>query len=120
MTSASRNKAKKKTYFKVTFTYEDEVYQVCARHVETSEWMGMIEVSEFIFPEGGLVYNPGEERLRKEFEGIQRTWVPFHAVLRIDEISDNRTGEVKIVPLRGGGQTGREVALHAPKPRSES
>ncbi|MDH4247496.1 MAG: DUF1820 family protein [Deltaproteobacteria bacterium] len=118
MNDTTRSKAKEKTYFKVTFTSEDEVYQVCARKVDNSDVMGLVELSEFIFPEGGLVINPGEERLRKEFEGIKRTWVPYHAILRIDEISDKRAGEVKIVPMRAGKAGGREVPENTPpRPR---
>ena len=99
-TRAKGARETEKTYFKVSFTHEDEVYQVCAREVESSDLYGLIMLADFIFPEGGLVYNPGEERLRKEFEGIRRTWIPYHAILRIDEISEKRAGEVKIVPMR--------------------
>ncbi|MBI3992395.1 MAG: DUF1820 family protein [Candidatus Lambdaproteobacteria bacterium] len=87
------------TYYKVTFSSENELYQVCARNVSTSDLLGLIEIGDFIFPQNKLVYNPGEERIRREFEGIQRTWIPYHAIVRIDEISDSRESEIKIVPL---------------------
>ena len=96
---AGKSKSQDKTYFKVTFTHNGEVYQVCAGSVGPSDLYGLIEIAEFQFPQSGLVYNPGEERLRKEFEGIRRTWVPYHAIIRIDEVSDNRAEEIKIVPL---------------------
>ena len=88
-----------KTYYKITFTNETELYQVCARRVVSSELYGLIEIGDFIFPRNKLVFNPGEERIRREFEGILRTWLPYHAIVRIDEVSDQREGEIKIVPL---------------------
>ena len=88
-----------KTYYKITFTNDSELYQVCARQVASSDLYGLIEIGDFIFPRNKLVYNPGEERIRREFEGIRRTWLPYHTIVRIDEVSDQREGEIKIVPL---------------------
>ena len=94
-------KSREKTYYVVTFTRENELYQVCARKVASSDLYGLIEIGEFIFPENKLVYNPGEERIKREFQGIKRTWLPYHAIVRIDEVSDDRESEIKIVPLEG-------------------
>lgn len=104
--SGASTKAKKppKTYYKITFTTENEIYQICAREVSPSDFYGLIEIKDFIFPTSKLVYNPGEERLRREFEGIRRTWVPFHSVKRIDEIADARESEIKIVPMDRGAE----------------
>ena len=94
-TSSSREK----TYFKVSFTRDNELYQICARSVGPSDWWGLIELSDFIFPENKLVYNPGEERIKREFSNIRRTWIPYHAIVRVDEVLDSMESEVKIVPL---------------------
>jgi hypothetical protein len=99
-----------KTYYKVSFSLDQEMYQVCARHVESSNLYGLIEIGDFIFPENKLVYNPGEDRIRREFQGIQRTWLPYHAIVRIDEVRDSQESEVKIVPL----QAVRKAAEPAP------
>ena len=87
------------SYYKVRFQLDDEEYQVCARTVESSTLYGLIELGDFIFPESGVLYNPGEERVRREFEGVRRTWIPYHAVIRIDEVPDEREREIKVVPL---------------------
>ncbi len=102
-------------YYRVTFSHEDELYQVCAREVSTSDLLGLIEIGDFIFPENKLVYNPGEERIKREFEGIHRTWVPYHAIVRIDEISDSRESEVKIVPF----ESGRKATKPSPLPNPD-
>lgn len=97
------------TYYRVSFTREQELYQICARRVQPSDLWGLIEISEFVFPESRLVFNPGEERLRREFEGIQRTFLPYHSIVRIDEVVDSQAREIKIVPLQAvqGGLSGR-------------
>lgn len=94
-----KSAAREKTYYKVSFIRDNELYQVCAREVHSSTLYGLIEIAGFIFPENRLVYNPGEERIRREFGGIKRTWLPFHAIVRIDEVLDGTESEVKIVPL---------------------
>jgi hypothetical protein len=93
------------TYYKVSFTRDQELYQICARSVQASDLYGLLEISEFVFPESKLVFNPGEERLRREFEGILRTFLPYHAVVRIDEVLDTQEREIKIVPLHPSGGT---------------
>jgi hypothetical protein len=105
--AAQQRPKRDKTYYKVSFTRDDELYQVCARQVQASDLYGLIEISDFVFPESKLVYNPGEERLRREFAGIQRTFLPYHAIVRIDEVLDTQASEIKIVPLHalpGGAQ----------------
>ncbi len=105
---ASANGSKARNYYRVTFQSETgDVYQLCARSVGTSDLYGMIEMSEFLFPETGLVYNPGEERLRKEFANIRKTWTPYHAILRIDEVDACEGQHAKIIAFggkRGGMQ----------------
>jgi len=107
---------REKTYYKITFTNDDELYQLCARELSTSDLYGLIEIGDFIFPDGRILYNPGEERLRREFEGIKRTWIPYHAIVRIDEIQDSMESESKIIPLKSMPNPGRHETLKKPEP----
>ena len=51
-----------------------------------SKGFGFIEVEELLFGEGSkLLIDSSEERLKTEFEGVCRTYIPLHAVLRIDD-----------------------------------
>lgn len=109
-------KTREKTYFIVSFTRDDELYQICARSVASSDLYGLIEIGDFIFPENKLVFNPGEERIKREFSGIKRTWIPYHAIVRIDEVAATRESEIKIVRLAGGGEG--EPARELFKPES--
>ncbi|HUJ76195.1 MAG TPA: DUF1820 family protein [bacterium] len=104
------------THFKVSFTHDNELYQVCARRVEASELYGLIEIGDFIFPENTLVYNPGEERIRREFQGIARTFLPYHAIVRIDEVPDSQQTEAKIVPLQALRKPVEAPLIKKPEP----
>jgi hypothetical protein len=48
---------------------------------------GFIEVEELVFGERTtVVLDPSEERIKTEFEGVKRSYLPLHSVLRIDEV----------------------------------
>lgn len=106
---------REKTYYKITFSNEEELYQVCARELSSSDLYGLIEIGDFIFPTNRLVYNPGEERLKREFEGIKRTWIPYHSIVRIDEIQESRESESKIIPLKSLPRVGSGEAVKKPE-----
>lgn len=109
-------KKRDRTSYRVTFSSQEELYQICARSVSSSDLYGLIEIGGFFFPENKLVYNPGEERIRREFSGITRIWVPYHAIVRIDEMADESEGEIKIVPLERKNPPEAAPFLKKPKP----
>jgi hypothetical protein len=58
-------------------------------------------VEELLFGErSSVVLDPSEERIKGEFEGVKRTYLPMHSVLRIDEVK--KQGMSKITALEGG------------------
>ena len=87
--------------FKVQFVREGKVWEVYARKVTHGGLFGFIEVEDFVFGERStVVVDPGEEKVKAEFAGVKRTWLPLHAVLRIDEVK--KTGVSKITAYEGG------------------
>ena len=57
-------------------------------------------LEEFVFGERTqLVVDPGEEKLKAQFEGVVRSFVPMHSIVRIDEVE--RLGTPKISEARG-------------------
>lgn len=81
--------------YKVVFLNHDKVYELFANAVYQSEMYGFVEVEDFVFSDDGqLIVDPGVEKLRAEFSDVQRTYIPMHHVLRIDEVE--REGSVKI------------------------
>jgi hypothetical protein len=87
--------------FKVLFVNQGKVYEIYARKVGHGGLFGFIEVEELVFGERStVVVDPGEERIKSEFEGVKRTYLPLHSVLRIDEVK--KQGVSKISSFEGG------------------
>jgi hypothetical protein len=87
--------------FKVLFVNQGKVYEVYARKVSHGTLFGFIEVEELVFGERStVVLDPAEERIKSEFEGVKRTYLPLHSVLRIDEVK--KQGQAKITTFEGG------------------
>ncbi len=85
----------KKSLYRIIFAYQDTIYEIYARKVCESEMFGFLEVEDFVFGENtSLVVDPSEERLKVEFNSITRTFIPMHAVFRIDEV--NKQGIAKV------------------------
>lgn len=86
--------------FKVLFVNQGKVYEVYARKVSHGSLLGFVEIEELVFGErAGVVLDPGEERVKSEFEGVKRSYLPMHSVLRIDEVS--KRGASKITQFEG-------------------
>ena len=104
----------KKTY-KIIFSNQGKVYEVYARRVSSSEIYGFVEVEEILFGEKTtLLVDPTEEQLKLEFNGVNKTHIPFHAVIRIDEVEREGTG--KILHLANPGDTSAPVPQPLFKP----
>lgn len=87
--------------FKVMFVNQGKVYEIYARSVSHGGLFGFIEVEELVFGERStVVVDPGEEKIKSEFEGVKRTYLPLHSVLRVDEV--RKQGVSKISNFEGG------------------
>jgi hypothetical protein len=111
MTLSKEEKVPQKTHvYRVFFVSQGQVYEVYAREIYQSDLYGFIEVEEFIFNNRSqLVVDPGEERLKTEFTGVARSYLPIHTILRIDEVE--KEGVPKITDA---GKLGSNVA-HFPQ-----
>ena len=77
------------------FTSQGKAYEIYARKVSQGEMHGFIEIEDIVFGErSNLVVDPSEEALKKEFAGLKRMHVPFHAISRIDEVEKEGPGKV--------------------------
>ena len=86
--------------FKVIFVNQGKVYEIYARKVSHGALFGFVEIEELVFGErSSVVVDPGEERIKSEFAGVKRSYLPLHSVLRIDEV--RKQGVSKIVALEG-------------------
>ena len=81
--------------YKVIFSSRNQVYEVYARQFYNSDVWGFIEVEEYVFGERSqLVVDPSEEKLKLEFSGVKRSYIPMHAIIRIDEVEKQGTGKI--------------------------
>jgi hypothetical protein len=87
--------------FRIMFVNQGKVYEVYARKVSHGDLFGFIEVEELVFGErSSVVLDPSEERIKGEFAGVKRTFLPMHSILRIDEVK--KQGVSKITVLEPG------------------
>ena len=86
--------------FKVVFVNQGKVYEIYARKVGHGSLFGFVEVEELVFGErSSVVLDPSEERIKTEFAGVKRSYLPLHSVLRIDEVK--KQGVSKITSFEG-------------------
>lgn len=103
-----------KKCYKIIFYNLDDVYEIYAGHVFPSEMFGFLEVEALTFGERSQVLvDPSQEKLRTEFDGVERTYIPMNAIVRIDEVeaSENSQplGRVKsaVTPFPGSAHRHR-------------
>ena len=90
----------KKGIYKIVFVQLGEIYEVYAEAIYQSDMYGFIEVEEYIFDQKSqIVVDTSEEKLKNEFKGVQRSYIPINSIVRIDEV--NETGEAKIKENKG-------------------
>ena len=94
--------------YRVAFLSHGKVYELYCKSVASSSLWGFVEISGLVFDRGDAVLvDPAEEKLRKEFEGVQVLHLPMHGVLRVEEVAkkgpslirDSESGE-KVTPFR--------------------
>ncbi len=99
--------------FKIMFVNQGKVYEIYARKVSHGSIFGFIEIEELVFGERtSVVLDPSEERIKSEFEGVKRSYLPMHSVLRIDEV--RKQGVSKISTLEGGNVTQFPMPMYTP------
>lgn len=104
--------------YKVIFYNQNQVYEIYARAIYQSDMYGFIEVEEFVFGERTqLVVDPGEEKLKGEFAGVKRSYIPMHSIVRIDEVE--KEGALKVTELKTGEKIAR-FPFPVPAPKAPS
>ena len=90
----SEKKTPEHTY-KVIFHNQGKIYEIFAKSILQSSMFGFIEVEKLVFGERtSVVVDPSEEKLKSEFEGVTRSYIPVHAIIRIDEVKKEGHGKI--------------------------
>ncbi len=101
--------------YKVIFQNGNQVFEVFARQIYQSDMWGFIEVEEFVFGERSkIVVDPTEEKLKNEFSGVKRSYIPLQAIIRIDEV--DKEGSARISDNPGAGANVASFPFAGPTP----
>ena len=86
--------------YRISFYNQGDIYELHAREIHQGNMYAFLEIEGIIFGErSAIVVDPSEEKLKSEFEGVRRTYIPLQAVIRIDEVE--REGTNKITAMEG-------------------
>ena len=86
--------------FRVIFVNQGQVFEIYAKAIYQSDLWGFLEVEQFVFGERTqMVIDPSEEKLKAQFEGVIRSYIPMQAIVRIDEVE--RLGVARISEATG-------------------
>ena len=99
--------------YKIVFMSQGQVYEIYARSVGHGALFGFVEVEKLVFGErSSVVVDPSEEKIKSEFDGVKRTYLPMHSIIRIDEV--DKQGASKISTLKGGNVAQFPVPVYTP------
>lgn len=105
--------------YRVAFHQKGEVYEVYAKGVSHGSMLGFVELEELVFGERTkLLIDSTEERLKAEFEGVRRVWIPVHSVIRIDQVE--KAGRGRITASDGKVTSFPSMVVQPPGGSSES
>jgi hypothetical protein len=104
------DKDNKQHIYRVLFHNQGQIYEVYAHSIYQSELYGFVEVEDYTFGNRSQsIIDPSEDRLRNEFDGVQRSFIPMHAIVRIDEVE--KEGVAKITDSKGDKVTPFPIPL---------
>jgi hypothetical protein len=91
----------KQALYKVVFVNQNQVYELYVRQIFQSDLYGFIEIEEYVFGERtAMIVDPAEEKLKTEFADVKRSFIPLHAIIRIDEVE--KEGPVRMTDVKSG------------------
>lgn len=103
--------------YKVIFLNKNEVYELYARQIFQSDLFGFLEIEEFVFGERSqILIDPAEDKLKQEFTGVKRSYIPYNAIVRIDEVEHE--GVAKVSEWKSGSNVAHFPGRPMPVPPS--
>lgn len=108
----------KKPIYRILFLNQGKLYEIYAKSVDQAALLGFVEVEGLLFGERTTVLvDPAEESLKTEFAGVERTFIPLHAVLRIDEVAKRGASKVHSIEATGKVTPLPSPILVPPRPK---
>jgi hypothetical protein len=113
----TRRKSEPRIY-KVIFANHGQIFEIYASHVGQSHLLGFVEVEQLLFGERSqIIVDASEEKLKNEFAGVKRVFIPMHAVVRIDEVE--KPGSSRISSPVGGASDVKVLPMPIGKPSGQ-
>lgn len=98
--------------YKVIFVNHSQIYEVFVKNVHQGDLYGFVIIEDFVFGEKtSLVVDPSEERLRTEFEGVSRAFIPLQRIIRIDQVKKRGTAKIAAISKDDAGLTAKLAAF---------
>lgn len=81
--------------YRIQFMNNGKNYQLYVREIVQSHLFGFIEIAEVVFDShSALLVDPSEEKLKREFAGVTRSYIPIQAVIRIDAVTERGSARI--------------------------
>ena len=81
--------------YKIIFYNQGQIFEIYAHQIYQSDLYGFVEIEELVFGERSqMLVDPAEEKLKSEFEGVNRSYIPMHSIVRIDEVAKEGIGKI--------------------------
>ena len=102
--------------YKIVFMNKGKIYEIFARTIHQGELYGFVEIEDLIFQNtSSVLVDPSEEKLRDEFKGVRRTYIPMHSVIRIDEVGKEGQGKILDIDEGASNITHFPTSIYSPE-----
>lgn len=86
--------------YRVSYVNRDKIYELYVHQVYSADMWGFVVLEDFAFGHHtDILIDPSEDRLKQEFSGVKRSFVPMQAIIQIDEVEAR--GKAKITDAKG-------------------
>ncbi len=87
--------SEKQPLYRIQFIANSERYELYVRELTQGSLFGFIEIGDFVWDNHtSLVVDPSHEKLKSEYANVNRTYIPLHSVLKIDEVKKQGTAKI--------------------------
>ncbi|MDX5630461.1 MULTISPECIES: DUF1820 family protein [unclassified Brenneria] len=81
--------------YRIQFMNNGKNYQLYVRELVSSNLFGFIEIADFVFDsQSTVLIDPSTEKLKTEFSGVSRSFIPLQAVIRIDAVTEKGSARI--------------------------
>ncbi|ASY75443.1 DUF1820 family protein [Pectobacterium polaris] len=81
--------------YRIQFINNGKNYQLYVRELVQSSLFGFIEIADFVFDsQSTVLVDPSTEKLKTEFSGVNRSFIPLQAIIRIDAVTEKGSARI--------------------------